>query len=64
MFLYRESIKRQAYLVLEENKVLQDQLNLQTNQSTDIQKAQIQESKLFFFTSIQIVTKVIFVHFD
>ncbi|CAF0741166.1 unnamed protein product [Adineta steineri] len=38
-----EHIKRQAYLVLEENKVLQEQLNLQTNRLTDVQKTQIQE---------------------
>ncbi|CAF1317990.1 unnamed protein product [Rotaria magnacalcarata] len=38
-----EHIKRQAYLVLEENKVLQEQLNLQTNRLTDVQKVQIQE---------------------
>ncbi|CAF1128948.1 unnamed protein product [Rotaria sordida] len=38
-----ENIKRQAYLVLEENKILQEHLNLQTNKLTDIQKAQIQE---------------------
>ncbi len=38
-----EHIKRQAYLVLEENKVLQEQLDLQTNRLTDVQKAQIQE---------------------
>ncbi|CAF2411488.1 unnamed protein product [Rotaria sp. Silwood2] len=38
-----ENIKRQAYLVLEENKVLQEQLNLQTNKLTDVQKVQIQE---------------------
>ncbi|CAF0906497.1 unnamed protein product [Rotaria sordida] len=38
-----EHIKRQAYLVLEENKILQEQLNLQTNRLTDVQKAQIQE---------------------
>ncbi len=44
----RENIKRQAYLVLEENKVLQEQLDLQTNRLTDIQKAQIQEGELLF----------------
>ncbi|CAF0976224.1 unnamed protein product [Rotaria sp. Silwood1] len=38
-----DNIKRQAYLVLEENKVLQEQLSLQTNKLTDVQKAQIQE---------------------
>ncbi|CAF0777451.1 unnamed protein product [Adineta ricciae] len=38
-----EHIKRQAYLVLEENKVLQEQLDLQTNRLTDVQKTQIQE---------------------
>jgi hypothetical protein len=38
-----EHIKRQAYLVLEENKVLQEQLNLQTNHLTDVQKTQIHE---------------------
>ncbi|CAF3361010.1 unnamed protein product [Rotaria sp. Silwood1] len=38
-----EHIKRQAYLVLEENKILQEQLNLQTNRLTDVQKVQIQE---------------------
>ncbi|CAF1272609.1 unnamed protein product [Adineta steineri] len=38
-----ENIKRQAYLVLEENKVLQEQLNLQTNRLNDVQKTQIQE---------------------
>ncbi|CAF3810528.1 unnamed protein product [Rotaria socialis] len=38
-----ENIKRQAYLVLEENKVLQEQLNLQTNKLTDVHKVQIQE---------------------
>ncbi|UJR21266.1 hypothetical protein I4U23_024361 [Adineta vaga] len=38
-----ENIKRHAYLVLEENKVLQEQLHLQTNRLTDVQKAQIQE---------------------
>lgn len=38
-----EQIKRQAYLVLEENKVLQDQLDLQSNRLTDVQKHQIQE---------------------
>ncbi|CAF2815027.1 unnamed protein product [Rotaria sp. Silwood2] len=38
-----EHIKRQAYLVLEENKVLQQQLDLQTNRLTDVQKTQIQE---------------------
>jgi len=42
---HSENIKRQAYLVLEENKVLQEQLNLQTNRLTDVQKAQIHESK-------------------
>ena len=41
-----EHIKRQAYLVLEENKVLQDQLNLQTNRLNDVQKTQIQEGRL------------------
>lgn len=40
-----EQIKRQAYLVLEENKVLQDQLDLQSNRLTDVQKHQIQEGK-------------------
>jgi hypothetical protein len=43
LFFPRENIKRQAYLVLEENKVLQEQLDLQTNRLTDVQKAQIQE---------------------
>ncbi|CAF2144262.1 unnamed protein product [Rotaria magnacalcarata] len=38
-----EIIKRQAYLVLEENKVLQEQLNLQTNKATDVHKVQMQE---------------------
>lgn len=38
-----QQIKRQAYLVLEENKVLQDQLDLQTNRLNDVQKNQIQE---------------------
>jgi len=38
-----EHIKRQAYLVLEENKILQEQLDLQTNRLTDVQKTQIQE---------------------
>ena len=38
-----DHIKRQAYLVLEENKVLQDQLDLQTNRLNDVQKTQIQE---------------------
>ncbi len=46
-FLYSENIKRQAYLVLEENKVLQEQLDLQTNRLTDVQKSQIQEGKNF-----------------
>jgi hypothetical protein len=46
-FLPRENIKRQAYLVLEENKVLQEQLDLQTNLLTDVQKAQLEESKIF-----------------
>jgi hypothetical protein len=46
-FSSRENIKRQAYLVLEENKVLQEQLDLQTNRLTDVQKAQIQESKQY-----------------
>ena len=41
--LFSEHIKRQAYLVLEENKVLQEQLDLQTNRLTDVQKTQIQE---------------------
>ena len=40
-----EQIKRQAYLVLEENKVLQDQLDLQSNRLTDVQKHQIHEGK-------------------
>jgi predicted metal-dependent hydrolase len=43
VFFVRENIKRQAYLVLEENKVLQEQLDLQTNQLTNIQKTQIHE---------------------
>ena len=42
-----EHIKRQAYLVLEENKVLQEQLNLQTNRLTDVQKTQIHEGNIF-----------------
>jgi predicted metal-dependent hydrolase len=45
VFFVRENIKRQAYLVLEENKVLQEQLDLQTNQLTNIQKTQIHEGK-------------------
>jgi hypothetical protein len=38
-----EHIKQQAYLVLEENKVLQEQLHLQTHRLTDVQKTQIHE---------------------
>lgn len=38
-----DHIKRQAYLVLEENKVLQKQLDLQNHQLTDVQKRQIGE---------------------
>ena len=49
IFYYSENIKRQAYLVLEENKVLQEQLDLQTNRLTDVQKTQIQEGKKFNF---------------
>ena len=50
IFLFiRENIKRQAYLVLEENKVLQEHLDLQTNRLTDVQKGQIQEGKNFIF---------------
>ncbi|CAF0866434.1 unnamed protein product [Didymodactylos carnosus] len=42
-----DHIKQQAYLVLEENKILQEQLDLQTNHLRDVQKSQIQEvSKL------------------
>ena len=41
-----EQIKRQAYLVVEENKVLQDQLDLQTNRLNDVQKNQIQEGSI------------------
>ena len=42
-----DHIKRQAYLVLEENKVLQEQLDLQTNRLTDVQKTQIHEGTNF-----------------
>lgn len=38
-----ENIVRHAELVVEENKVLQDQLHLQTNRLTNIQKAQLEE---------------------
>ena len=40
---FSDHIKRQAYLVLEENKVLQKQLDLQNSQLTDVQKKQINE---------------------
>jgi hypothetical protein len=56
IFLFiRENIKRQAYLVLEENKVLQEQLDLQTNRLTDVQKGQIQEGKNFILIQIIIL---------
>lgn len=50
-----EHIKRQAYLVLEENKVLQDQLNIQTNRLTDVQKTQIQEGKTSFHSNFPVL---------
>jgi len=40
-----ENIVRQAELVVEENKVLQDQLQLQTNRLTSIQKTQLEEGE-------------------
>jgi hypothetical protein len=45
---FSDHIKRQAYLVLEENKVLQKQLDLQNNQLTDVQKRQINEGLSLF----------------
>lgn len=40
-----ENIVRHAELVVEENKVLQDQLQLQTNRLTTIQKSQLEEGE-------------------
>lgn len=50
-----EQIKRQAYLVLEENKILQEQLDLQSNRLTDVQKHQIHEGNATCIRLIVIV---------
>lgn len=51
-FPIRNQIKRQAYLVLKENEILQKQVELETNQLAEIQRNQIDEGFSFRFTEI------------